>query len=863
MKIGGGEARSANGWLAVLLLALFLVSAPAASLDASEKLSRRERKERIAALDEKYLKFLDEVEPIMSAAELDVFLKMEGDPQRDRFIEEFWRRRDPDPETIRNEYRDQYYANREIAAERYGNLNTDRGRIYLLRGEPAEIFEVEHCVYLRPVEVWYYVNRGRQEPLLFFQPGGDYILWQGLRHSSTPSRGGGFGNDLYGALEELLTPSGESEGVERVFFDHLEFNRLEPPLLTQRCQNAEPVLDAIHYTRSRGMDIHRVFNPPEIDEEDVRRMLRTSVVSDPDAPVIEASSSVSFGGARGSRTLVRLYAEVETSSLTPVTIDGRRFFQINAVGETLHDEKMFERWEYRFDFPEDRVGDVLPIVVERPLRKGEWELRMKLVDPESGAEAILTERVDVPSPDAVVAADEEKGDAFVEETRSVIRLLPPDKSILTGLQKFEATPAGGDEVAGVEFYLDGVKIMRKMRPPFSLELDLGPVPRPHTVRAVALDRRRRPIDEDILRLNDGTDPFRVRIVSPRLGRNVRGAVRVEMQPQIPSDEELARLELYVNDDRVATLYDEPWMHTVFLPDEPELTVFRAVAILEDESIRPVEDVVILNGPENLERVDVRLIEIPATVFAGGHPVKHLSRDAFSIFDSGDPVELAKFERMSNQPLSIGIAIDGSASMKERLSGARSAASRFLETVLTPRDQAFLVSFDRRVFPLADWTSDPKAIAEGLASLRAEESTALYDAVVESLYRFVGLEGQRALILISDGADTASRFGWEPTLEYARRLGVPIYSIGIGISVAQIEARLRLQALAESTGGRAWFVSNVDELAGPYEQIETELRSQYLLGFYVPSDVEEGSEWREIVVRVDGADDVRALPGYYP
>ena len=88
-------------------------------------------------------------------------------------------------------------------------------------------------------------------------------------------------------------------------------------------------------------------------------------------------------------------------------------------------------------------------------------------------------------------------------------------------------------------------------------------------------------------------------------------------------------------------------------------------------------------------------------------------------------------------------------------------------------------------------------------------------------------------------------------------------LGLGISVAQIDARSKLQALAVSTGGRSFFVSDVDELTGPYEQIETELRSQYLLGFYMPDDIDEGSEWREITVRVDGAGEIRALPGYYP
>jgi Ca-activated chloride channel homolog len=844
---------------AIVIFSLVLSVVPVVPLEAAETLSRRERKERIAALDETYLKFLDEVEPIMSRTELDVFLRMESNPQRDRFIEEFWKRRDPDPETRSNAYREAYYARRELATERYRGVKTDRGRILLLKGEPAERIEMGHCRYLRPVEVWSYPDRGRGELLLFFSTTGiDYSLWQ-VRNSQAPGVAPRRGSELHDALSALLNPTGESFGVARVFFD-----RVRLPALLRDCMGGDAVLDAILYTLIQGEQIQRVLMPPEIDEEDAKRILQTSVVSATDAPRIEAESSVSLGGARGSRTLVRLHAQVLSSSVSPVLIDGRRFYQINAVGETLQDGRMFERWQYRFDFPEGDTSGLFPLIVERALREGTWELRMKLRDPQSGAETILTELVHVPAPDSITASDDDSpaGDRSLPETRSVIRLLPPQATILTGFQSFEAIPAG-EEVAGVEFYLNDTRIMRKMQPPFRLELDLGPVPRPHVVRAVALDRRRQPLDEDVLKLNDGTDPFRVRIVSPRLGRSVTGPVRVEMEPAVPSDGKLATVELHLNDERVVTLYDEPWIHTVFLPDEPQLAVLRVVATLEDETIRPVEDVVILNGPEHLERIDVRLIEVPTTVLAGGHPVRHLAREAFTVLDAGEPVELAKFELMSNQPLSIGIAIDGSASMKDRLEAARTAAMAFLERVMTPRDQTFLVSFDRRVFTLADWTSDAKVIAEGLASLRAEESTALYDAVIESLYRFVGRDGQRALILISDGSDTASRYPWKPTLEYARRMGIPIYSIGIGIPVAQIEARSRLRALAESTGGRSWLVASADELADPYRQIEQELRSQYLLGFYVREQARARGDWREITILVDGADEVRAIPGYYP
>src|SRR5918912_828666 len=89
---------------------------------------------------------------------------------------------------------------------------------------------------------------------------------------------------------------------------------------------------------------------------------------------------------------------------------------------------------------------------------------------------------------------------------------------------------------------------------------------------------------------------------------------------------------------------------------------------------------------------------------------------------------------------------------------------------------------------------------GLARLRADEATALYDAIVYSLYNFVGVKGQKALVLITDGRDTASKFSFEQAIEYAQRAAVPIYAIGIGIRPTEVDARYKLGKFATETGG---------------------------------------------------------------
>ncbi|MGK2857051.1 MAG: VWA domain-containing protein, partial [Thermoanaerobaculia bacterium] len=151
---------------------------------------------------------------------------------------------------------------------------------------------------------------------------------------------------------------------------------------------------------------------------------------------------------------------------------------------------------------------------------------------------------------------------------------------------------------------------------------------------------------------------------------------------------------------------------------------------------------------------------------------------------------------------------------------------------------------------------------GLSTLRAEETTAMYDALVYSLYNFQGVRGQKALVVISDGKDTASRFSFDQALEYARRAAVPIYAIGIGIRVSEVEVKYKLNQLSKETGGNSYYIDTAGGLGQIYSDIENELRSQYILGFYPPSGVKAGDEWRTVEVKVPNGS-VKTIRGYYP
>jgi Ca-activated chloride channel family protein len=450
----------------------------------------------------------------------------------------------------------------------------------------------------------------------------------------------------------------------------------------------------------------------------------------------------------------------------------------------------------------------------------------------------------------------------VERGDARLRIVPLPDDLLTGNQTIE-TIVSGDSVKSVEFYLDGKKVMVKRAAPYALQLDFGSIPQARTIKAVGLNEKGEIITGDEIVVNTGLDPFRVRIVSPRIAPKVSGKMRVELDAHIPEGKKLEHIDLFLNETKLATLYDRPFVQTINVPANLGIAYLRAVATLTDSESQAVEDVVFINTPEFLQQIDVHLIELPTTVTGnGGNFLEGLKQDSFKVFDEGKPVKLAKFEYVDNLQLSIGLSIDSSGSMRPRMLEAQRAAASFFKNILRQGDKAFVTAFDSEPVMLQKWTRTLADLNAGLASLRAEEATALYDAIVLSLYNFQGVKGQKALVVISDGKDTASKFSFEQALEYARRAALPIFGIGIGIRSTDVEARYKFSRFATETGGSTYYIEKSEDLEKIYDDIQRELRSQYMLGFYPPDGVKPGGKWREVKVET-AAGQAKTIRGYYP
>jgi VWFA-related protein len=449
-----------------------------------------------------------------------------------------------------------------------------------------------------------------------------------------------------------------------------------------------------------------------------------------------------------------------------------------------------------------------------------------------------------------------------------IRILPLSRQIVSGRQKVK-TNVTSTAIARVSFSLDGKEIQRVGRPPFSATLDFGPVPERRAIQVVAFDRNGRAIGRDERIVDEAGETFRVRLVTPREGA-AGGAVPVELNVRAPATRRVERIAISWNDADRAVLTAPPWQAILQIP-EGQLGVLRAVAELDDG--RTSEDTALLNAGI-VGQVDVQLVELPITIVNRNGSAPALAADRIHVREGTRVRRVESVATAAETPLTVGLLIDVSDSMQRTLPDVQEAAIRFLETLLGPRDRAFLIAFDSRAHLLQPATSDITLLRRQIMRLRPDGLTALDDAMVLGLLQFEGIKGRRAMIVFTDGFDRTSVYSPDDVRELARRVNVPIHPIA---SILDVPAALTaagtnktdlfaaghadLQRLADATGGTAHTLRNLADLPNVYAQIETTLRNQ-ILAFARTDRGTRENEWRSVQVKVEGADQVFAPEGYY-
>jgi Ca-activated chloride channel family protein len=292
------------------------------------------------------------------------------------------------------------------------------------------------------------------------------------------------------------------------------------------------------------------------------------------------------------------------------------------------------------------------------------------------------------------------------------------------------------------------------------------------------------------------------------------------------------------------------------------------------------------------RVDVHLVNVVATVTdARGKYVPNLLQEDFTLEEDGKKQEISHFSQDKNVPVSVGILLDTSASMDRKIRTAVEAVDRFIRRI-HPDDEIFFMTFSGEPILRQDFTDDRDKLSQSLRRIFPTGGTALYDAVAESVTKIhSSRHDKRAILVITDGQDTASTAKLDEVLQSIRRSDVLVYPIGIspltyakgedrnpwgwplpsllagktGVGSKREEVDMDvLHAFAEHSGGRAFllaesFIGRGTQIEKILDSIAEELRSQYTLGYYAPNP--DDGHYHSIRIRTRTGNSVRARRGY--
>jgi len=587
--------------------------------------------------------------------------------------------------------------------------------------------------------------------------------------------------------------------------------------------------------------------------------------------------TVEYLGMAGVKTVVRVRLRAPELSMAAAK-RGLKSFSGELQGSFLKGGNVVQAFKYPVSGSVDEhttftyaflrsvePGDYeLRLVLSAPGGKQVGEAKTEVSVPEVGnpftADLAPGESSTLPAAEAIVIADEAGTSPTAPGGGSKLKILPPDREAPIGILRLEASV--DPPISKVEFYLEDKLILARSRPPYTVEIDLGEVPRKQTIRVIGYDASGKLIDEDAWAINQGSARLAVKILphpDPAAGK-----VRIKVAVQSIAGGVAKQVELYLNDKKLkAWANDGPYEVTIPMAEYSRGDYLRATAIGDDG--KEANDLRMLKGPNTTMesvRVDVVQLHISA-VDKSNHFVTGLAQNDFKIQEDGKPQEVTGFEIAEKLPLTIGLVVDGSGSMEKAMPFVHEASAELFRGLIREKDKGFVIEFREQPRLIQSLTGDSAELQRAAREPSARGATALFDSVVLGLYQFRALQGRKALIVVTDGADNHSHVDYETLLRYARTAGAPIYFIAVNISVLDFGIRGQVNEIARESGGEVFHTSSPDKVREIVKRIEEELRSQYILAFRTDSQKPDG-EYRAVTVAVDKPGvTARTIKGYIP
>ena len=781
-----------------------------------------------------------EAEPLLGEKERRAFERLEGPGARERFLRAFWAAR---PERLLERWQE----NRE-ARDQLRERSPAMERAVLLAGKPAFRQPIEPCESeLRRIETWTF-DRWRLEHQLGRTPppGEDEIVLAFVQQVNFDPRSMRLwspdsGVDLTFEPEQPAGADDDSKtqpaGALRVL-DQAERRRCLTP--TERRRLERRLGRAVSWKEF----VERLGWTDEASAAGwVDRFLRVEAVLDVDAMALPGVAlDLEPLGSENRRTAIRGRLRLPPDHLAAIGA-GQILDRVTITGDVFLRDRLADA----FVVTHHVSGGSADIALDfyRRLPAGNYRLELRAEDRLGRGLLRMSRTLEVPGlevpPGIPGLGLLSRRETIVLNQMPSVELLAPEGRVLGST--FTARVVASPAVAQVVFLRDGETVAHASVPPFVRDLDLPS--RRHRIEIRGQDAAGVLLARHALEIEREEHPFSIALERPDPAF-VEEALDLSVRVDVPSGRELDRVDCHLDATLLESKTAPPFRCRVPAGLRLPLSFVRVAAALRTGET--VEDLVFL-GSEAPEEIEVRLVDLLVSV--GGRqagPATGLGAADFRVLHRGVEARIRDFRNLADRPLTVALLMDISSSMGRGVRVASTSAQRFFEGILTDRDAASLIVFNHDLDRLAPFSDDTRLLRYAAEGLRAWGSTRLYDGISYAVSSFAGRPDRRALVVLSDGADTDSNLDFERVLAQVELAGVVVYPIALRIN--DPDTAEALERLADRSGGRYHVAASVEDLDRIYREIERDLRSQYLIAFEPPPGVEARADGlRDIEVEV--------------
>jgi Ca-activated chloride channel family protein len=418
----------------------------------------------------------------------------------------------------------------------------------------------------------------------------------------------------------------------------------------------------------------------------------------------------------------------------------------------------------------------------------------------------------------------------------------------------EVTVNPGFDDARVSITVDGQKIAEALQAPYRVIFDFGNGAIEHkiAISAVGPNKRRTQWSATV---NRGHLPLSVRVHPIDLVAHL-----FEATTTAPDDDPVSVVELWDAGTRIATVDHPPYRFTV--PSEVVAGGLVQVTA-RAKSGEEAADFWSNTGDVHVEEIQVRTVPIFVSVVDGnGVTLNDVDRSLFHVIDNGSEAKIVEFGKAFDQPISIALLLDASASMTYSIERATKAAIAFAQNTLKQSDRCSVYAVQDVPRRRQSLTSDSALVAKALLGITPAGRTSLYDAVESAIRELKDEKNRRAIVILTDGDDTSSISSYDEVKKIATSSGIPLYFIAYDNGGDNSERDLEsLKNLAAETGG---FVATATEknLTAKYHEIEKDLRAQFAIRYQI-TDYAKPNEWRRVRVLLGSPKmTARTIRGYF-